>query len=98
VSEEDFMNRLILAALAVALPAVAIAESSKGTPFRTEEKERVFVGAAVPSAPTGAANLVYVDGTVQHKYIVKDGKLVMAPDCPHTLARLANEKATGKKG
>ena len=91
------MNRLLLAAIAVALPAVAIAESSKGTPFRTEEKERVFVGATIPAERTPAADRVVVEGTVPHKYIVENGKLVMAPDCPHTLARLANEKAAAKK-
>jgi hypothetical protein len=93
------MNRMIpwVAALAVALPVVAIAESSKGTPFRTEEKERVFVGAGVQSEPQ-PYQAVVVEATVPHKYEMKDGKLVMAADCPHTLARLANEKAAAAAG
>jgi hypothetical protein len=33
------------------------------------------------------------DPFAQHEYIVKDGKLVMSPNCPYTIARQAYEKA-----
>ena len=37
------------------------------------------------------------DPFVQHKYIVKNGKVVMAPDCPYTVARQEYEKALAER-
>ena len=95
------MKRIIPWAVAVAIALPALAWADKGTPFRTEEKERVYVGASIPTEatdPLAAGPSAFLkDQFAQHKYIVKDGKVVMAPDCPYTVAKQDYEKALAER-
>ena len=95
------MKRIIpwVAAVAVALPALAWAE--KGTPFKTEEEERVYLGASIPAQPTDPLTVgpsaFMKDQFVQHEYVMKDGKLVMSPNCPYTIANQKYEQALAER-